>query len=131
LGFMIWMVRLKDGEIFYPHVEPSKNPAINQRSSRRPTQRERTIMPLDWIVNEVNATVPWMGRYFHYRNCSQTLVSLRYHVEQRMITHLRKRHKIRDRKAGCARFKPRALYEKYGLYKVPTTASWMKAHALR
>lgn len=37
----------------------------------------------------------------------------------------------RDRKTGCARFKPRALYEKYGLYKVPTTAAWGKAHALR
>ena len=53
-----------------------------------------------------------------------------HHVAQRMITHLRKRHKVRDRKTGYARFKPKALYEKYGVYKVPTTAAWAKAHAL-
>ncbi len=43
------------------------------------------------------------------------------HVEERLITYLRKRHKVRDRKAGYARFKNRVLYERYGLYKVPTT----------
>jgi group II intron reverse transcriptase/maturase len=132
LGFTIWMGKGRKTGNYYPHVEPSKKSlqSIKDRVTAL-TQRERTIMPLDWIVNEVNATVRgWVG-YFHYRNCSQTLVSLRYHVEQRIITHLRKRHKIRDRKTGCARFKPRALYEKYGLYKVPTTAVWTKAHALR
>jgi len=55
---------------------------------------------------------------------------IRHHVEERLITHLRKRHKVRDRKAGYVRFKYRALYERYGLYKVPTTAVWKKAHAL-
>ena len=132
LGFTIWMGRSRKTGNYYPHVQPSKKSlqSIKDRVTDL-TQRERTIMPIDWIVNEVNATVRgWVG-YFHYRNCSQTLASLRYHVEQRLITHLRKRHKIRDRKTGCARFKPRALYEKYGLYKVPTTAVWGKVHALR
>jgi RNA-directed DNA polymerase len=132
LGFTIRMERGRKTGNYYPHVQPSKKSlqSIKDRVTDL-TQRERTIMPLDWIVNEVNATVRgWVG-YFHYRNCSQTLTRLRYHVEQRMITHLRKRHKVRDRKTGCARFKPRALYEKYGLYKVPTTAAWGKAYALR
>ena len=88
-------------------------------------------MPLEWVVNEVNATVRgWVG-YFHYRNCSQALVQIRRHVEQRMSTHLRKRHKVRDRKAGIHQVSEQVLYEKYGLYKVPTTAGWTKAHALR
>jgi hypothetical protein len=88
-------------------------------------------MPFDWIVNEVNATVRgWVG-YFHYRNCSETLSHVRYHVEQRVITHLRKRHKVRDRKTGYARFTRRVLYEKYGLFKVPTTSVWVNVHALR
>ena len=84
-------------------------------------------MPIDWIVNEVNATVRgWVG-YFHYRNCSRTLVKVRHHVEERLITHLRKRHKIRGR--GYARFKHEALYKRYGLYKVPTTSVLGKVHA--
>ena len=70
------------------------------------------------------STVP----IFFY-NCSQTLALLRYHLEQRLMTHLRKRHKVRDRKAGYVRFPQRVLYERYGLYKVPKTAAWKKAHA--
>jgi hypothetical protein len=46
-------------------------------------------------------------------------------------THLCKRHKVRERKTGFARFSNQVLYEKYGLYKVPTTAGWKRAHALQ
>ena len=82
-------------------------------------------------MGAVNATVRgWVG-YFHFKNCSKALEHVRGHVEERLRTHLRKRHKVRDRKAGFIKFDNRALYEKYGLYKVPTTAGWTKAHALR
>jgi RNA-directed DNA polymerase len=88
-------------------------------------------MPVDWIVRELNATVRgWVG-YFHLRNCSKSLSRVRRHLEERMRTHLRKRHKIRDRKTGYVRFAERDLYVKYGLYKVPTTAGWTRAHASR
>jgi len=132
LGFTIWMGKGRRTGNYYPHVQPSKKSlmSIKDRVTHL-TKRERTIMPFDWIVNEVNATVRgWVG-YFHYRNCSKTLSHVKYHVEQRVITHLRKRHKVRDRKTGYARFTRRVMYERYGLYKVPTTAAWTKAHALR
>jgi group II intron reverse transcriptase/maturase len=132
LGFTIWMGRGRKTGNYYPHVQPSKKSlkTIKDRITEL-TRRERTIMPLEWVVNEVNATVRgWVG-YFHYRNCSQVLGFVRNHVEQRMITHLRKRHKVRDRSMGYVRFPNRTLYEKYKLYKVPTTAVWTKAHALR
>jgi len=130
LGFTIWMGRGRKTRNYYPHVQPSKKSlqAIKDRVTHL-TKRERTIRPMDWIVKEVNATVRgWVG-YFHYRNSSKALGQIRNHVEQRMITHLRKRHKVRDRKAGYVRFPNRSLYEKYGLYKVPTSAAWMRAHA--
>ena len=93
--------------------------------------RTRTVLPLTWIVNEVNATIRgWVG-YFHYRNCSSALKSLRHHVEERLRTHLRKRHKVKDRGVGYFRFSSRKLYDTYGLYKVPTTAGWTNAHASR
>jgi hypothetical protein len=95
------------------------------------TKRDRTIMPLEWVGNEANAMLRgWVG-YFHYRNCSQTLTRVRNHLEQRMITHLRKRHKVRDRNTGYVKFPDRSMYENYGLYKMPTSAGWTKAHALR
>ena len=92
------------------------------------TRRERTVMPLEWIVNEVNTTVRGWTGYFHYRNCSRILVSVKRHVEHRLITHLRKRHQVKGWKAGYARFRDK-LYIKYGLYKMPMTAGWKKAHA--
>ena len=131
LGFSIWMGKGRETGNYYPHVQPSKKSmqAIKDRVTHL-TTRSRTIMPLDWIVKEVNATVRgWVG-YFHYRNCSKAMGHIRRQVEERLITHLRKRHKVRDRKAGYARFTYRALYERYGLYKVPTTAVWKRAQAL-
>ncbi len=101
LGFTIWMGRGRRTGNYYPHVQPSKKSlqTIKDRVTSL-TRRERTVMPPEWVVNEVNATVRgWIG-YFHYRNCSRTLGLLRNHVEQRLITHLRKRRKVRDRKAG-------------------------------
>jgi group II intron reverse transcriptase/maturase len=132
LGFTAGMGRGRKTRRYYPHIQPSKKAEqkVKDRITER-TQRNRTIMPLEWVVNETNTMLRgWVG-YFHYRNCSQTLGRVRNHLEQRMITHLRKRHKVRDRNTGYVRFPNRSLYEKYGLYKVPTTAGWTKAHALR
>jgi RNA-directed DNA polymerase len=131
LGFSIWMGESWKTGNLYPHVQPSKKSLqrIKDRVTEL-TQRARTIMPLEWIVNELNATVRgWVG-YFHYRNCNKALTHLRGHVEERLRAHLRKRHKVRDRKAGYVKFRNRILYARYGLYKVPTTAGWTKAHAL-
>mgnify|MGYP001562441965 CR=1 FL=1 len=131
LGFSIWVGESRKSGKLYSHVQPSKKSLqiIKDRVTEL-TKRTRTVKPLTWIVNEVNATVRgWVG-YFHYRNCSSALKDLRYHAEERLRTHLRKRHKIKDRGVGYFRFSSRLLYGKYGLYKVPTTAGWTKAHAL-
>lgn len=132
LGFEIWMARGHRTGKWYPHVQPSKK-ALQTIKGRikRLTVRTRSMVPIDWLVAELNAAVRgWVG-YFHVRNCSRVLTRLREHVEERMRTHLRRRHKIRDRKVGFVRFANRDLYSKYGLYKVPTTAGWTRAHALR
>ena len=130
LGYTIRMERSNRTGNYYPQVQPSKKSlqSIKDRLTAL-TERSRTILPIEWVVKEVNAIVHgWVG-YFHYRHCSAAMAQLRNHVEERLITQLRKRHKVRDRKMGYLRFKRRALYEKYGLYKVPTSAGWTKAHA--
>ncbi len=132
LGFEIRMGKSQRTGKYYPHVQPSKKAvqAIKDRVTFQ-TRRDRTVMPLDRVIREVNTTLRgWVG-YFHVRNCSKTLQQVRSHVEQRLQTHLRKRHKVRNRKTGCARFCNHVLYTKYGLYRVPTTAGWKKAHALQ
>lgn len=132
LGFSIRMGKSRRTGNYYPHVQPSKKSLqiIKDRVIKL-TNRVRTVRPLAWVVNEVNATVRgWVG-YFYYRNCSKTLTRLKSHVEERLRTHLRKRHKVRERKAGYVLFPIGALYQKCALYKVPTTAGWTKAHASR
>jgi RNA-directed DNA polymerase len=132
LGFTIWMGKSRRTGNHYPHVQPSKKSLriIKDRVTEL-TKRERTLKPLVQIVREVNVTVRgWVG-YFHFGNCSHALEHVRGHVEERLRTHLRKRHKIKLREKGYALFKSRALYEKYGLYKVPTSSGWARAHVLR
>lgn len=132
LGFELRMRRSARTGNTYPHVQPSRKSLqkIKDRVTEL-TQRKRTLLPLPTLIGQVNETVHgWVG-YFHHGNCAKTLLHLRGHVEQRVRTHLCKRHKIRKRAAGYTRFPNRSLYEKYGLYKVPTTAGWMTAHAVR
>ncbi len=130
LGFTIGMKKSRKTGRLYAHVQPSKK--AEQKVKDRITEltrRERTVMPLERVVDEVNAMARGWAGYFHYRNCSQTLRRLRNHLEQRLHIHLRKRHKVKGWQAGYARFPSRSLYEEYGLYKVPTTAGWKRAHA--
>ncbi|ABA89508.1 RNA-directed DNA polymerase and maturase, group II intron origin [Syntrophotalea carbinolica DSM 2380] len=112
LGFSIRMGKSRRTGNYYPHVQPSKKSlqVIKDRVTKL-TNRVRTVRPLAWVVNEVNATVRgWVG-YFHYRNCSKTMTRLKSHVEERLRTHLRKRHKVRERKAGYVLFPIGTLYK--------------------
>jgi hypothetical protein len=68
----------------YAHVQPSKKSlqSIKDRVTEL-TKRTRTAKLLEWVVNEVNATVRgWVG-YFHYRNCAKSLAQTKGHVEER------------------------------------------------
>ena len=55
---------------------------------------------------------------------------VRQHSEDRIRTHLMKRHKVKGRKVAQYRFSRRDLYECYGLYKVSGKAGWSSAHVL-
>jgi len=102
LGYLIEMRKSSRTGKCYPHVQPSKKSVqtIKDRVTQL-TGRERTVLPMECIVKEVNEMVRgWVG-YFHYRNCSKTMTHLRAHVEQRMITHWRKRHKVRQEYGIC------------------------------
>jgi group II intron reverse transcriptase/maturase len=132
LGFAIGIKKsIRSGKP-YTHVEPSKEAlkGIRQRITYL-TRREMTCVPLKAVMEIVNQTLQGWVEYFHYRNCSSALSKVRWHVEERVRTQLRKRHKIRHRMAGYTRFSRQKLYDQYGLYKVPTTAGWTTVHAVR
>ncbi len=132
LGFEISIARSRRTGRNYPNVQPSKKSlrTIKSRVTSM-TRRELTCVPLDNVVGSVNRTLRGWAAYFHYRNCSKALAKVKLHAEQRLRTHLRRRHKISYRVSAYGRFPDRSLYERYGLYRVPTTAGWTKAHAVR
>jgi hypothetical protein len=81
-------------------------------------------------MNELNASLRGWTGYFHHRNSSKVFRNVRMHVEERLRTHLRRRHKLQSRASVYHRFPNHSLYKRYGLFKLPTTAGWKKAHAL-
>lgn len=125
LGFDLKINRGRRTGKYYPHVEPSTK-AVKRIKSRvtELTTRNRTIKPIEDVVQEVNWAIRGWTGYFHYRNCTSQLGKVRYHAEQRLRTHLRKRHKIREWNDGYRRFPNHVLYGRYGLYKIPSTAGW-------
>jgi group II intron reverse transcriptase/maturase len=132
LGFEIRIARSWRTGGKYANVQPSRKSlkTIKTRLTSM-TRRELTWVPLEDVVGNVNKTLRGWVAYFHYRNCSKVLTKVKTHAEQRLRTHLRRRHKVRRRISGYGRFTDRSLYDRYGLYKVPTTAGWTKAHASR
>ena len=132
LGFTFRMNVSRTTGNAYPHVQPSKKSLQKIKSYMTElTHRRRNILPLPLVMKRVNEVLMGWLEYFHYRNCSKQLEQLKGHVEQRVRTHLCKRHKIRSRWQGYILYPNRLLYAKYGLFKVPTTAGWTRAHALR
>jgi RNA-directed DNA polymerase len=132
LGFEIGLWKGRRTGKWYPHVQPSK--ASLQTIKGRITgltARNRTLIPLEELVKEVNETVRGWVDYFHFKNCSVRMLQVRTHLEDRLQTHLRRRYKIRNRGSGYVRSPRRVLYERYGLFKVPATAGWKRVHALR
>ena len=130
LGFTLQMSRGAKSGKPYPNVRPSDK-AVKKIKTRLTelTQRELTCIPLGDVVAKVNRSLRGWVNYFHYRNSSLAMSKVRNHAEERLRTHLRKRHKVKDRGTALKRFRSASLYERYGLYKPPQKAGWKSAHA--
>jgi RNA-directed DNA polymerase len=130
LGFTIQINRGASTGKPYPNVRPADK-SLKKVKARLTelTGRELTAIPLSDIVGNVNRSLRGWVNYFHYRNSSLVMSKVRNHAEDRLRTHLMKRHKVKDRGTGLRRFPSSALYGRYGLYKVPAVAGWRSAHA--
>jgi len=130
LGFTIQMSRgVKTGKP-YPNVRPSDKSLKKIKTKLTElTQRNLTAIPLDDVVGNVNRSLRGWVNYFHFRNSSLAMSKVRNHAEDRLRTHLMKRHKVKDRRVGLCRFRSVDLYGRFGLYKVPAVAGWRSAHA--
>ena len=131
LGFEFGMKRSRKTGRCYPHTQPSRK-SLKKIKSRitELTKRNVITLPIESVVRNVNFLLRGWVNYFHYGNSSESFGNLKWHVEERIRTHLRKRYKIRNRMEGYKRLPTARLYNEYGLYKVPTTARWVTANVL-
>ena len=131
LGFTIQMSRGASTGKPYPNVRPAdKSLKTIKAKLTALTGRNLTNIALDDIVGNVNRSLRGWANYFHYRNSSRMLSKARIHAEERLRTHLMKRHKVKGKGSGYRRFPNADLYERYGLYPVPVVAGWRNAHAV-
>jgi RNA-directed DNA polymerase len=130
LGFSIRMSRgMRTGKP-YPNVSPSEAAMKKIRAKLTVlTGRNLTAIPLDEVVGVMNRSLKGWVNYFHRHNSSQSMEKVKVQAEQRLRTHLMKRHKVKGRRIGEGRFPSVKLYAQHGLYKVPTAAAWRQAHA--
>ena len=131
LGFTIQMSRGASTGKPYPNVRPADKSLMKIKAKLTAlTGRKLTNIALDDIVGNVNRSLRGWANYFHFRNSSRMLSTARIHAEERLRTHLMKRHKVKGKGSGYRRFPNADLYERYGLYKVPVVAGWRNAHAV-
>lgn len=129
LGFSFHLRQSRRSGKRYPHVEPSRRSV--QRIKDRTTvltDRRRTPVPMPHIIGELNRTLRGWSNYFRHRNSTRVMSKVKMHVEERVRTHLRRRHKLRSRGCGYSRFPSPVIYSRYGLFKLPTQARWRSAH---
>jgi group II intron reverse transcriptase/maturase len=131
LGFKMCMKRSARTGRGYASTEPSRKSMRKIKAAvTSQTRHQRMMVPMGDIVNDVNKVLRgWVG-YFHLHNCHLAFKGLRRHVEMRMQIHLKRRHRIKGWQMTYQLFPTNSLYDRFGLYKVPTTAGWTAAHAL-
>jgi len=104
LGFTIQMSRGASTGKPYPNVRPADKSLKKIKAKLTVTQRNLTVIPLSDVVGNVNRSLRGWANYFHYRNSSLAMSKVRNHAEDRLRTHLMKRHKVKDRGTGLAPF---------------------------
>ena len=125
LGFEVEMIRNKESGKSFPRIEPSaKSMKSIKGKIKAITARRRTCMPLGRIVKELNRVVRGWGNYFHYGYSHRKIKKVRFYLEESLRSHLRYRHKLKNRGAVYKRFSWHYLYKHLNLYKMPTTLAW-------
>jgi hypothetical protein len=93
------------------------------------TSRRRTPVPMPDVIDELNRTRRGGSSDFHHRNGTKVMSTVKRHVEERVRTHLRRRHTLSSRTQAYPTFPGSVIYGHDGLFKRPTHAPWRSAHA--
>lgn len=130
LGFQVSLAEGNRTGKGFPLVEPSvKSMESIKQKIKFYTRRDMNPVPIDEIVNKLNETVRGWSNYFYYGHGHKKLKQVKYYRDERLRHHLRYRHKLCNRGAAYHRFPYSYLYNKLGVYKIPTRPTWKVVHA--
>ncbi len=127
LGFGVSWRKGKSGRN-YPHIEPHPKSQMKLRDKLREKLNHWTRWrSAEEVIPEVNRLLKGWGGYFHYANSTRVFDRMNQYAAMRVQRWL-------WRKGGCKKAQwatnPReVLQERYGLYRLPTTAAWKQAMA--
>jgi len=107
----------------YLHVQPSQKSRRNLREKIGGILNHWTHgRSIKEVVEEVNRVLRGWAGYFHYGNSTAAMKRMEDYSQSRLRRWLWRKH-------GCRRslwqhYPPEKLRQRYGLYKLPTTARW-------
>ena len=127
LGFGVSWRTGKSGRN-YPHVEPHPKSQQKLRDQLREKLNRSTLWrAAEEVIPEVSRMMKGWGGYFHYGNSTRVFERLNQYAAMRAQRWLWRKH-------GCTKAlwatNPReVLRERYGLYRLPTSAAWKRVVA--
>ena len=123
LGFTVRVVRSKRTGREFPLVRPSADARQRLRDKVKAlTGRDHLALPTPTLITAVNRVVRGWAGYFHFQHCTRDFSALRWFVEERVRTYLRRKHRHRTR--AYQAIPHTVLYGRLGLYRLPTRAPW-------
>jgi len=126
LGFAVEVRRNPRTGKRFPLIRPSKKALRRIKAEIKSLTCRRTLsLPKEVVVRKINEVVRgWVG-YFRYGNCSREFSALKWFLDERMRTYLRRKHRKRSR--GYKAYSYRYLHETLGLIKISVVAPWTQA----
>lgn len=128
LGFVVQKVRNPRTGKWFPRVMPTA------KSQQRPRDKIREILnrhtawkPVEDGVKEVNAVLRGWGGYFYYGMPQKAMRRMNHFAEQRLRKWLMRRRQRRG--PGYSHYPTKTIYEKLGLYRLPTCSPLRRANA--
>jgi group II intron reverse transcriptase/maturase len=127
LGFGVSWRRGTSGRS-YPHLEPHPKSQMQLREKLWEQLNHWTLWrSADEVIPEVNRLRKGWGGYFHYANRTRVFDRLNQYAAMRVQRWLWR--KGGGTKSLWGRNPREVLRERYGLYRLPTTAAWKQAVA--
>jgi len=123
LGFTVRLTRSSRTGRLFPLIRPSVEARQRLRDQVKAlTGRDHLALPTPAIITAVNRVVRGWAGYFYFQHCTRDFSTLRWFLEERVRTFLRRKHRYRSR--AYRAFPYPLLYGRLGLYRLPIRAPW-------